>query len=142
MFTYFRKVTQKVKEVSKILDICVSNKISLVPQGGRTGLSGGTIPNPKKNEIIISMEKMNKIISLDKNNFSITAQSGCSLEEIKKHAKAYNRYFPLNLPSKDSCTIGGNIATNAGGSNVLKYGMMRDLVLGLDLVLVLYRIKR
>ena len=123
------------KEVSKILDICNKNKISVVPQGGRTGLSGGTIPNPKKNEIIISMEKMDKILSFDKNNFSITTQSGCKLLHIKKHSKVNNTYFPLNLPSKGSCTIGGNIATNAGGSNVLKYGMTRDLVLGLEIVL-------
>ncbi len=123
------------KEVSKILNLCSKNKISIVPQGGRTGLSGGTIPNPKKNEVIISMEKMNKILSFDKYNFSITTQSGCTLLDIKKHSQINNTYFPLNLPSKDSCTIGGNIATNAGGSNVLKYGMTRDLVLGLEIVL-------
>ena len=106
-----------------------------MPQGGRTGLSGGTIPNPEKNEVIISMERMNKILSLDKDNFSITTQSGCTLMSIKKHTQDNNMYFPLNLPSKESCTIGGNIATNAGGSNVLKYGMTRDLVLGLEIVL-------
>ena len=126
---------RSTKEVSKILKICSSNKISLVPQGGRTGLSGGTIPNPKKDEIIISMEKMDKILSFDKDNFSITTQSGCTLLNIRKYTQNNNIYFPLNLPSKDSCTIGGNIATNAGGSNVLKYGMTRDLVLGLEIVL-------
>ena len=67
---------RNTKEVSKILKICYQNKIPLVPQGGRTGLSGGTIPNPKKNEVIISMEKMNKILSVDKDNFSLTAQAG------------------------------------------------------------------
>ena len=123
------------KEVSKIVNICNKNKISIVPQGGRTGLSGGTIPNPKKNEIIISLEKMDKIMSFDKNNLSIITQSGCTLFDIKKYSHINDTYFPLNLPSKESCTIGGNIATNAGGSNVLKYGMTRDLVLGLEIVL-------
>ncbi len=122
-------------EVSKILSICNENNICVVPQGGRTGLSGGTIPNPKKNEIIISLEKMNRIISIDKNNFRIVAQSGCTLSDIKNKSKDNNLYFPLSLPSKESCTIGGNISTNAGGSSVLKYGMTRDLVLGLEVVL-------
>ena len=126
---------RNTKEVSEVLKICFQNKISLVPQGGRTGLSGGTIPNPKKNEVIISMEKMNKILSVDKDNFSLTAQAGCTLNNIKKFSQDNNMYFPLNLPSKESCTIGGNIASNAGGSNVLKYGMTRDLVLGLEIVL-------
>ena len=98
-------------------------------------MSGGTIPNPKKNEVIISMENMNKILSIDKNNFSLTAQAGCTLINIKKFSQNSRMYFPLNLPSKESCTIGGNIASNAGGSNVLKYGMTRDLVLGLEIVL-------
>ena len=122
-------------EVSQILSICNKNKISVVPQGGRTGLSGGTIPNPEKNEIIISMEKMNKIVSMDQKCFSMVVQSGCTLSDIKRKAKSKGLYFPLTLPSKDSCTIGGNISTNAGGSSVLKYGMTRDLVLGLELVL-------
>ena len=122
-------------EVSEILRICYKNKISVVPQGGRTGLSGGTIPNPEKDEIIISMEKMNKIISIDKKSLNMVTQSGCTLEDIKKAAKINGLYFPLTLPSKDSCTIGGNISTNAGGSSVLKYGMTRDLVLGLEIVL-------
>ena len=70
---------RNTKEVSEVLKICFQNKIPLVPQGGRTSLSGGTIPNPKKNEVIISMEKMNKILSVDKDNFSLTAQAGCTL---------------------------------------------------------------
>ena len=126
---------RNTKEVSEVLKICFQNKIPLVPQGGRTSLSGGTIPNPKKNEVILSMEKMNKILSVDKDNFSLTAQAGCTLNNVKKFSQDNNMYFPLNLPSKESCTIGGNIASNAGGSNVLKYGMTRDLVLGLEIVL-------
>ncbi len=122
-------------DVSKILNICNNHKISVVPQGGRTGLSGGTIPNPEKNEVIISMEKMNKVLSIDKNNFHLVAQSGCTLADIKKKSKDKNLYFPLCLPSMETCTIGGNICTNAGGSSVLKYGMTRDLVLGLEIVL-------
>ena len=122
-------------EVSQILDLCYKNRISVVPQGGRTGLSGGTIPNSENNEIIISMEKMNKILSVDRTGFNMVAESGCTLNDLKNSAERNGLFFPLMLPSKESCTIGGNISTNAGGSSVLKYGMTRDLVLGLEIVL-------
>ena len=92
-------------------------------------MSGGTIPNPDKNEVIISLEKMNKICSIDKHNFNTIVQAGCTLVDIKKKANNNNLNFPLTLLSMDSCTIGGNISTNAGGSSVLKYGMTRDLIL-------------
>ena len=126
---------RNTKEVSKILRLCDQNKISVVPQGGRTGLSGGTIPDASKNEVIISMERMNKILSIDKNNMRISVQSGCTLQNIKDFSIERDLYFPLKLPSMATCTIGGNISTNAGGSSVLKYGMTRDMVLGLEIVL-------
>ena len=126
---------RNTKEVSKILRLCDQNKISVVPQGGRTGLSGGTIPDASKNEVIISMERMNKILSIDKNNMRISVQSGCTLQNIKDFSIKRDLYFHLKLPSMATCTIGGNISTNAGGSSVLKYGMTRDMVLGLEIVL-------
>ena len=122
-------------EVSKILKICNKFKIPIIPQGGRTGLCGGTIPNKKGNQVLLTTEKMNKVIDIDKNNFSITVQSGCKLNFIKEAAKEINRFFPISLPSEGNCTIGGNIATNAGGSSVLRYGMTKDLIEGLEIVM-------
>ncbi len=122
-------------DVIKIVKICNKYKISIVPQGGRTGLCGGTIANNSNDEVLLSTERMNKINEINKNNFYIIAQSGCTLESIKKNAENYNRYFPLTLPSENACTIGGNISTNAGGSGVLKYGMTKDLVEGIEVVL-------
>ncbi len=118
---------RNTNEVSKIVRFCNRYKLPLVPQGGRTGLTGGTMPSSKGNEILISMEKMNKIISIDPDNFLMTVQAGCVLTEIKKVSEKKNLYFPIKLASESRCTIGGNISTNAGGTSVLKYGMTRDL---------------
>ncbi len=122
-------------DVVKIVKICNKNKIPIVPQGGRTGLCGGAIPNKNGKEILLSTEKMNNIFEINKNNFYMIAQSGCSLSNIKSKAEENNRFFPLTLPSQTACTIGGNISTNAGGSAVLKYGMMKELIEGLEVVL-------
>ena len=121
-------------QVSNIVKYCFSNNLSLVPQGGRTGLCGGAVPSNKGNEIMISLEKLNKIREIDRNGSYITAESGCILSDIQSIAKKSSRFFPLSLASEGSCTIGGNISTNAGGVNVLKYGMTRELVLGLEVV--------
>ena len=122
-------------DVSKIIKLCNKYRISIVPQGGRTGLCGGTVPSKRGNEVLITTEKMNKIIKIDKDNFNIVVQSGCSLVSVKEAAKKIGRFFPTTLPSQESCTVGGNISTNAGGSSVLKYGMTRDLVEGLEVVM-------
>ena len=122
-------------EVSEVLKICYKNNIKIVPQGGRTGLSGGTVPSKDGSEVIFSLEKMNKILNINVYNSSITVQSGCILSKIKNVAKKNNLYFPIDIASEEKCTIGGNIATNAGGTAVLKYGMTRDLILGLEVVL-------
>ena len=122
-------------DVVEIVKICNKNKIPIVPQGGRTGLCGGTIPNKNGKEILLSTEKMNNIFEINKDNFYMIAQSGCSLSDIKSKALENNRFFPLSLPSESACTIGGNISTNAGGSAVLKYGMTKELVEGLEVVL-------
>lgn len=126
---------KSTQDVSEIIKICSKYQISIIPQGGRTGLCGGTVPNKTSDEVLITTENMNKIINVDKENFNIVAQSGCSLVSIKSTAQKAGRFFPLTLPSQESCTIGGNISTNAGGSSVLKYGMTKDLVLGLEVVM-------
>jgi len=122
-------------EVSDIIKLCNFHNIKIVPQGGRTGLCGGTIPSENGSEIILSLERMNKILELNKENFTITVEAGCILNNIQVLAEDSNFFFPLSLASEGSCTIGGNLATNAGGINVLRYGMARDLVLGLEVVM-------
>ncbi len=126
---------QNTNQVVDIIKICNQKNIGIVPQGGRTGLSGGSVPIKEGNEVILSLEKMNKVIKVNKDRSSMIVQAGCRLSRIKETANKHNRYFPVELASKESCTIGGNISTNAGGTTVLKYGMTRDLVLGLEVVL-------
>ena len=122
-------------EVSNILKLCNEYNIKIVPQGGRTGLCGGTIPSDTGLEVMLSLERMNKIDEFNEENFTITAEAGCILENIQDKAEEKNLLFPLSLASEGSCTIGGNLSTNAGGINVLRYGMARDLVLGIEVVL-------
>ena len=126
---------QNTEEVSKILKLCNEHNIKVVPQGGRTGLCGGTIPSKNGKEIMLSLERMNNIKELNEENFTITVEAGCILNNIQNIADEKNFLFPLSLASEGSCTIGGNISTNAGGINVLRYGMARDLVLGIEVVL-------
>ena len=126
---------QNTEEVSKILKLCNKHNIKVVPQGGRTGLCGGTIPSENGKEIMLSLERMNNIKELNEENFTITVEAGCILNNIQNIADEKNFLFPLSLASEGSCTIGGNISTNAGGINVLRYGMARDLVLGIEVVL-------
>ena len=126
---------KNTEDVVKIVQFCNKNKISIVPQGGRTGLCGGTIPNKNGQEILLSTESMDKVIEVSKDGFYMIVQAGCSLSLIKKIAIENNRFFPLSLPSEGSCTIGGNISTNAGGAAVLKYGMTKELVEGIEVVL-------
>ena len=126
---------KNTEDVVKIVKFCNKNKISIVPQGGRTGLCGGTIPNKNDQEILLSTESMDKVIEVSKDDFYMIVQAGCSLSLIKKIAIEHNRFFPLSLPSEGSCTIGGNISTNAGGAAVLKYGMTKELVEGIEVVL-------
>lgn len=122
-------------DVSDMLSFCHAKGITVVPQGGHTGLVGAATPSETGREVILSLERLNSIISIDATNFSITVEAGCVLQDVHDAAAAENRLFPLSLGAKGSCQIGGNIATNAGGLNVLRYGMMRDLVLGLEVVL-------
>ena len=121
--------------VAKVVSICAQAKIAIVPQGGNTGLVGGQIPFPGDHAILLNLSRMNKVRALDPDNDTITVEAGCTLAALQQAAEAADRLFPLSLASEGSCQIGGNISTNAGGNAVLRYGNMRDLVLGIEAVL-------
>ena len=101
--------------------------MAVVPQGGHTGLVGGATPSPAGDELVVSLERMDRIRSADPTNFSMVVEAGCVLETVQRAAERHNLIFPLSLGAQGSCQIGGNVATNAGGVNVLRYGMARDL---------------
>lgn len=122
-------------EVAEVVRLCAAYRVPLVPQGGNTGLVGGGIPFENGDEIVIALGRMNRIRGLDAANFTITAEAGCILADVQRAAADADRLFPLSLAAEGSCQIGGNIATNAGGVAVLRYGNMRELVLGLEVVL-------
>lgn len=121
--------------VSRIVGICHETGTALVPQGGNTGLVGGQIPSADGSEVLLSLGRMNSIRSVDPASGTLTAEAGCILDAVQKAADVSDRLFPLSLASEGSATIGGLVSTNAGGTAVLAYGNMRDLVLGLEAVL-------
>ncbi len=120
-------------QVSAILAVCNETKTPLVPQGGNTGLVGGQIP--LNGEILLSLERMNKIRNVDADGMNLIAEAGVVLANVQAAADDADKYFPLSLAAEGTATIGGNLSTNAGGVNVLRYGPARDLVLGLEVVL-------
>jgi FAD/FMN-containing dehydrogenase len=107
----------------------------VVPQGGNTGLSGGSVPSGARREVVLSLSRLNRIRSIDVLNDTLTAEAGCVLAEVQQAADAAGRLFALSLAAEGSCQIGGNLSTNAGGVNVLRYGNAREQVLGLEVVL-------
>jgi FAD/FMN-containing dehydrogenase len=121
------------EQVSRILAVCNETTTPLVPQGGNTGLVGGQIPFD--GELLLSLERLNRIRSVDVENHSMAVEAGVVLATAQSAARNKGLLFPLSLAAEGSATIGGNLSTNAGGVNVLRYGMMRDLVLGLEVVL-------
>lgn len=127
---------RNVQQVSELLAYADEHHIPIVTQGGNTGLVGGGIPDHSGNAFILSTAKMNQIRDFSVTNKSIVAEAGCVLETIHQHVEKEGLYFPLNLGAKGSCTIGGNLATNAGGLNVVKYGTTRELCLGIEAVLI------
>ena len=122
-------------QVTELLGFCNRHRIGVVPQGGNTGYCGGATPEESGREIVIALSRLNRIRHLDPLDYSIVAEAGCVLADIQRAADEAQRFFPLSLGSEGSCQIGGNLATNAGGIHVLRYGMMRDLVLGLEVAL-------
>ena len=122
-------------EVSKVLKLCEKFKISVVPQGGNTGLCAAATPDKTGKQIILSLTRLDSIRDIDSANFSIEVEAGCILKNIQDAASQVGLYFPLSLGAEGSCQIGGNLATDAGGVNVLRYGTARAQVLGLEAVL-------
>ncbi len=123
-------------EVVAIMELADRHNIVVVPQGGNTGFMGGATPDDSGNSIVLSLRKMNRIREIDSQNMSMTVEAGCVLQNLHEAVEAEGLYFPLNLAAKGSCTIGGNLGTNAGGLNVVRYGTTRQLALGLEVVLI------
>ena len=123
-------------EVSAVMAYADKNNIIVVPQGGNTGFMGGATPDDSGNSILLSLRRMDKVREIDTQNMSMTVEAGCVLQNLQDIADEAGLYFPLNLAAKGSCTIGGNLGTNAGGLNVVRYGTTRALTLGLEVVLM------
>ena len=123
------------EEVSRILKLASETGTAIVPQSGNTGLVGGQIPFEDGHELLLSLDRMTKILSVDAADNTMTVQAGATLKSVQNAAAEAERLFPLSLASEGSCRIGGNLSTNAGGLNVLAYGNARDLCLGLEVVL-------
>jgi FAD/FMN-containing dehydrogenase len=123
------------EEVSAIVKICAAARLPIFPQGGNTGLAGGAVPWEDGRGIVLSLSRMNRVREIDPIDYSITVEAGVILADVQKAAESVDRLFPLSLGAEGSCQIGGNISTNAGGIQVLRYGNTRSLVLGLEVVL-------
>jgi FAD/FMN-containing dehydrogenase len=126
---------RSVDEVAKILTLCDRDEVAVVPHGGNTSYCGGATPDESGSQIVVSMRRLNRVRHVDAANYSMIVEVGCTLAGAQAAARDANRLFPLSLGSEGTAQIGGNLSTNAGGTAVLRYGMMRDLVLGLEVVL-------
>jgi len=122
-------------QMSAVVRCCAASGVPMVPQSGNTSLVGGSVPHSGGGEVIISSARMNRIRAVDVPNSTITVEAGCTLADVQAAAAEQGRLFPLSLASEGTCQIGGNLGTNAGGVQVLRYGNMRDLTLGLEVVL-------
>ncbi|WP_281981259.1 FAD-binding oxidoreductase [Azonexus hydrophilus] len=122
-------------EVAAVVRACVEAGVPIVPQGGNTSLCGAATPDATGRAVVVSLGRMNRILALDAQNNTITVEAGCPLAAIQEAAQAADRLFPLALASEGTCQIGGNLSTNAGGVQVLRYGNTRELTLGLQVVL-------
>jgi FAD/FMN-containing dehydrogenase len=123
------------EEVAAVVRACAAAGTPIVPQGGNTGMCGGATPDASGRTVVLAMERMNRILEIDPVNNTATVEAGCILAHVQQAAAAAGRLFPLSLGAEGSCQIGGNLSTNAGGINVLRYGNARDLALGLEAVL-------
>ena len=128
-------VPRTIEQISRLLACCNEQRIGIVPHGGNTGYCGGATPDESGTQLVLSLKRLNRLRSIDPLNYSLVAEAGCVLADVQNAAEKAERLFPLSLGSEASCQIGGNLSTNAGGTSVLRYGMMRDLVLGLEVVL-------
>ena len=121
-------------EVAAAVRACAAHGVPIVPQGGNTGLVGGGVPDTSGTQVLMSLQRMQRVRALDDANLTLTAEAGCVLQNLQQAAAARGLLFPLSLAAEGSCTIGGNLATNAGGTQVLRWGNARDLCLGLEVV--------
>lgn len=123
------------EQLASVVRACVEHETPIVPQGGNTGLCGGAIPDGSGEQILVSLSRMNRIRSISADNYSMVAEAGCVLADLQTAAADVDRLFPLSLAAEGSCQIGGNLSTDAGGTNVLRYGTARSQALGLEVVL-------
>jgi FAD/FMN-containing dehydrogenase len=123
------------EEVAAIIKLCATTRTSIVPQAGNTGLVGGGVPDESGTQIVLNVSRMNRVLEVDTDNNTMTVEAGCILQTLQEEAEKHGRLFPLSLAAEGSCEIGGNISTNAGGVQVLRYGNTRELVMGLEVVL-------
>ena len=121
-------------EVAAVVRACAAHGTSIVPQGGNTGMVVGSVPDSTGTQVVLSLQRMNALRQLDPANLTLTAEAGCILQHAQEAADAAGLLLPLSLAAEGSCTLGGNLATNAGGTQVLRYGNTRDLCLGLEVV--------
>ncbi len=129
----FMVLPGSTEETAEVVRLCAAAGVPMVPQGGNTSLVGASIP--MQGEVLIGMKRMNRIRELDAANFTVTVEAGAILQQVQEAAEAADRLFPLSLGAEGSCQIGGNLSTNAGGIQVLRYGNTRELVLGIEAVL-------
>ena len=122
------------EQVAAVVKACAAAGVSIVPQGGNTGLVVGSIPDDSGRQVLLSLQRMNAVRAVDGENLTITVESGCVLQNLQQAAEQAGYLFPLSLGSEGSCTIGGNLSTNAGGTQVVRYGNTRELCLGLEVV--------
>ena len=123
------------RHIVEIMRICDRDEAAIVAHGGNTSYCGAATPDESGSQIVLSMRRLNRVRKVDAVNYSMTVETGCTLAEVQAAARGAERLFPLSLGSEGTAQIGGNLSTNAGGTAVLRYGMMRDLVLGLEVVL-------
>jgi FAD/FMN-containing dehydrogenase len=122
------------QEVADVVKWCVGQQVPIVPQGGNTGLCGAATPDDSGRAVVLSLARLNSVREVDTDNDTMVVEAGCILQTVQQTARDVDRLFPLSLAAEGSCTIGGNLACNAGGTQVLRYGNARDLVLGLEVV--------
>ncbi len=121
--------------VARVVAFCNQHHIGVVPQGGNTSYCGGATPDASSSQVLLSLARLDRVRALDPTNYTMVAEAGCILANLQNVAADADRYLPLSLGSEGSCMLGGNLSTNAGGLNVIRYGMARELVLGLEVVL-------
>ena len=122
------------EQVAAVVRACVQHRVGIVAQGGNTGLAVGSVPDESGTQIVLSLRRMTAVRAIDPANLTITVEAGCILQNLQAAAATAGYLFPLSLAAEGSCTIGGNLATNAGGTQVLRYGNARELCLGLEVV--------